>query len=147
MAGWLGSFEPWVKAAHIIFVIFWMAALFMLPRYLVYHQEAEPSSPEAARWVHREQRLIAIIMDPSMLITWACGLALALNLGSFGFWWFRGKFLVVVGLSLYHMAMVYYARRLARGERRFSGRTLRLLNEVPGIAAIIIVVLVVVQPF
>ena len=30
----------WIVAAHVIFVIFWMAGLFMLPRYLVYHQEA-----------------------------------------------------------------------------------------------------------
>ena len=30
----------WLKAGHIIFVIFWMAGLFMLPRFFVYHQEA-----------------------------------------------------------------------------------------------------------
>ena len=28
----------WLKSAHIIFVIFWMAGLFMLPRFFVYHQ-------------------------------------------------------------------------------------------------------------
>ena len=38
----------WLKAGHIIFVIFWMAGLFMLPRFLVYHQEAAPDSPENA---------------------------------------------------------------------------------------------------
>ncbi|MFX5622539.1 CopD family protein, partial [Acinetobacter baumannii] len=54
MIGFLGSAYPWVKVAHVVFVIFWMAGLFMLPRYLVYHQEAEPSSPEEARWVERE---------------------------------------------------------------------------------------------
>lgn len=37
----------WLKAGHVIFVIFWMAGLFMLPRYFVYHQEAAPGSPEA----------------------------------------------------------------------------------------------------
>jgi len=41
----------WLKAGHIIFVIFWMAGLFMLPRYFVYHQEAAPGSPEGAAWV------------------------------------------------------------------------------------------------
>ncbi|RZM20009.1 MAG: CopD family protein, partial [Sphingomonas sp.] len=40
MSGFLGGTYDWVKAAHLIFVIFWMAGLFMLPRYLVYHQEA-----------------------------------------------------------------------------------------------------------
>ena len=38
----------WLKAGHIIFVIFWMAGLFMLPRYFVYHQEAPEASPENA---------------------------------------------------------------------------------------------------
>ena len=40
-----------------------------------------------------------------------------------------------------------YAAALARGERRLDGRKLRLLNEVPGIAAALIVVLVVAKPF
>ena len=31
---------PWLKAGHIIFVIFWIAGLFMLPRYYIYHQES-----------------------------------------------------------------------------------------------------------
>ena len=39
----------WYLAAHIIFVVFWMAGLFMLPRYLVYHQEGLGDPAEAAR--------------------------------------------------------------------------------------------------
>ena len=46
----------WVKAAHVIFVIFWMAGLFMLPRYLVYHQEATPGSAEDRAWIEREDQ-------------------------------------------------------------------------------------------
>lgn len=35
---WLeGEGFVWIKSAHVIFVIFWMAGLFMLPRYLAYH--------------------------------------------------------------------------------------------------------------
>ena len=47
----------WVKAAHIIFVIFWMAGLFMLPRFYVYHQEAAPGSAEDSAWIERESKL------------------------------------------------------------------------------------------
>jgi len=36
----------WVKAAHVTFVIFWMAGLFLLPRLYVYHQETTVGSPE-----------------------------------------------------------------------------------------------------
>ena len=47
----------WLKAGHVIFVIFWMAGLFMLPRYYIYHQEAAPDSPERERWIDREAKL------------------------------------------------------------------------------------------
>ena len=73
----------WLKAGHIIFVIFWMAGLFMLPRLFVYHQECPPDSPENALWVVREQRLIRIILNPSMIVVWVLGILLALNTGAF----------------------------------------------------------------
>jgi hypothetical protein len=38
----------WLKAGHVIFVIFWMAGLFMLPRLFVYHRETPVNSPENA---------------------------------------------------------------------------------------------------
>jgi uncharacterized membrane protein len=60
----------WLKSAHLIFVIFWMAGLFMLPRFFVYHQESAEGSEEAARWVERERRLLKIILNPSMVIVW-----------------------------------------------------------------------------
>ena len=147
MIGFLGSAYLWVKAAHIIFVIFWMAGLFMLPRFLAYHQEAESRSPVNAIWIEREERLIRIIMNPSMVIVWFLGLALALDTGAFGQFWFQLKLAFVVGLSGYHGWMVSYSRKLAGGTRTLSGKTLRLLNEVPGIAAAVIVILVIVRPF
>ena len=53
----------------------------------------------------------------------------------------------MLGLTAYHAWLAHYAKALARGERRLSGKRLRLLNEVPGLAAVLIVVLVVVRPF
>lgn len=147
MLGWLGSFEPWVKALHIIFVVFWMAGLFMLPRFLVYHQEAVPGSPEAQQWVIREKRLVTIIMNPSMVSVWILGLILMVNLGAYAEWWFRIKLLLIILLSAYHMWMGHYSRELALERRKLSGRQLRLLNEVPGITAILVIILVVVKPF
>ena len=146
-AGWLGSAYLWVKAAHVVFVIFWMAGLFMLPRFLVYHQEAVPGSTDEKFWAHREARLIAIILNPAMVAVWAFGLALVVNIGASGEWWFRLKFLLVVGLTAYQMWMVSYARKLASGQRTASGRTLRLLNEIPSLATIVIIILVIVRPF
>lgn len=137
----------WLKAGHIIFVIFWMAGLFALPRYFVYHQEALPGSPENAVWIERERKLLGIILWPSLVIVWVLGLALALSTDAFAQGWFHLKLAFVLGLTVYHLWLARYACGLAQGERRMNGRQLRLLNEVPGIAAAFIVVLVVVRPF
>ena len=137
----------WLKAGHIIFVIFWMAGLFMLPRYFVYHQESEPGSPEEARWVDREAKLRKIILTPALIVVWVLGLLLAYSIGAFHYAWFHVKLSVALGLTAYHMWLVGYAKALARGERRLTGKKLRLLNEVPGLAAAVIVILVILKPF
>jgi putative membrane protein len=137
----------WLKAGHIIFVIFWMEGLFMLPRFFVYQQEAEAGSAEETAWIDREQRLLKIILLPSMIIVWVLGLALMSATAAHTQGWFHAKLLFVLLLSGYHGYMSAYAKKLARGERPLEGKKLRLLNEVPGIAAAIIVVLVIVKPF
>jgi protoporphyrinogen IX oxidase len=137
----------WLKSAHLIFVIFWMAGLFMLPRFFVYHQESEAGSEESARWVDREARLIKIILNPAMIIVWIVGLVLAWHIGALSEGWFHAKLLFVVALSAYHGWMVGYAKKLARDARTMTGKQLRLFNEVPGIAAAVIVILVVAKPF
>ncbi len=147
MLGWLGAAYLWVKAAHVIFVIFWMAGLFMLPRFFVYHQEAAPDSPENALWIEREARIIRIILNPAMIVAWVLGLALVLHIEAFRQNWFIVKLIGVFALSGYHGWMASYAKKLARGESSLNGRTLRLVNEVPGVAATIIVILVIVKPW
>ncbi len=137
----------WLKAAHLIFVVFWMAGLFMLPRFFVYHQEAALDSPENTLWIDRERRLIKIILNPAMIIVWVLGLGLAGMIGAFSEIWFLVKLLAVFGHTAYHGWMISYARKLAGGERSASGKTLRLVNEVPGVAAAVIIVLVIVKPF
>ena len=137
----------WLKSAHIIFVIFWMAGLFMLPRFLVYHQESAEGSEESAKWVDRESKLIKIILNPSLVIVWVLGLALAWHIGAMQEGWFHAKLLFVLGLSAYHGWMIGYSKKLANGVRSLSGKQLRLFNEVPGIMTAIIVILVVAKPF
>jgi putative membrane protein len=137
----------WLKAGHIIFVIFWMAGLFMLPRFFVYHQEAEPGSAENALWVEREARLLRIILWPAMVVAWVLGLLLAYRIGAFSQGWFHLKFAAVLALSAYHVWLAGYHKALAQGDRKLTGRQLRLLNEVPGVAAALIVILVVLKPF
>jgi protoporphyrinogen IX oxidase len=146
-AGFLGSAYLWAVAAHVIFVIFLMAGLFMLPRYFVYHQESEPGSTEEARWVDREHKLISIILNPSIIIVWILGLTLAAHGNQWSAGWFHAKLTLVISLTGYHGWLIGYAKKLKRGERRLTGKQLRLLNEVPGLVAIPTVILAFVKPF
>jgi putative membrane protein len=153
MSGFLGASYDWVKAAHLIFVIFWMAGLFMLPRYLVYHQEAlaAGNAAEAASWVEREGKIRKIILTPAMIVVWVLGLALALNLGladgAPGLGWLHLKLLLVFLVTGYHGWTIGYAKKLAAGKPTLTGKQLRMLNEIPALAVTLIVVLVIVKPF
>ena len=137
----------WIKAAHIIFVIFWIAGLFMLPRFYVYHQEALPGSDEEKKWIERERKLRTIIITPAMAMVWILGLTLVWITEAWTQGWFHAKLLIVIGLSGYHGYMVGYGKKLAKGIRPVSGKALRIMNEVPGIATVIIVILGIVRPF
>jgi protoporphyrinogen IX oxidase len=149
--GFLGLAYPWVKAAHLIFVIFWMAGLFMLPRYLVYHQEGLGDAAEEARWLKREATLRRMILTPSLVIVWVLGLVLAVNAGLLdgvpGLGWLHAKLLLVLLLSGYHGWAIGYAKRLQRGRATLANKSLRMINEVPALAVTLIVILVIVKPF
>lgn len=146
MQGALAMTYLWLKAGHIIFVIFWMAGLFMLPRYFIYHQESDVGSPEDAKWIDRERKLLKIILNPSIIVVWVLGILLATTQHLWGEPWLHAKLFLVLLLSGYHGWMAGYAKKLARGERPLRDKQLRLLNEVPGIVAALIVVLVIVRP-
>ena len=147
LVGFLGPAYPWVKAAHVTFVIFWLAGLFLLPRLYVYHQEATVGSPEDRAWIEREARVMSIILTPAMIVVWILGLMLAFDIDAWHQGWFMAKFVIVVLLSGYQGWLSAYGKKLAKGERPLSGKAVRMLNEIPGIAAAIIVVLVIVRPF
>lgn len=141
----------WLKAGHIIFVTFWMAGLFMLPRQLIYVHSAMSGSDEEAQWVRRMGLLRKIILTPSLIVVWVLGLLMAQQLGLFagagGLGWLHAKLLFVVMLTGFHGFLVAQVRKVARGERPLSEKQLRLIGEVPGLLLVVIVILVVIKPF
>ena len=147
LTGFLGPAYLWVKAAHVTFVIFWMAGLFLLPRFYVYHQETTVGSPEDRAWIERESRIRSIILTPAIIVVWILGLMLAFNIDAWHQGWFMAKLALVILLSGYQGWLGAYGKKLARGERPLSGKAVRMINEIPGIAAALIVVLVIVRPF
>ena len=146
-AGFLGATYLWVKAAHVTFVIFWIAGLFIVPRYYIHHQATTPGSAEDRAWIEREDRARTIILMPAMLIVWALGLMLAVHLAAFDQPWLMAKLALVLVLSGYQGWISAYGRKLAAGRRELEDKKLRLMNEVPGILTALIVVLVIVRPF
>ena len=137
----------WLKAGHIIFVVFWLAGMFMLPRQMIYMHPAAPGSDEEALWAKRTGLLRKIILTPSLVVVWVLGLALAYVQGVWGESWLHAKLLLVVLMTAYHGIMVGKAKKMARGDRPLSEKQLRMWGEVPGILLALIVVLVVVKPF
>lgn len=147
LTGYLGHAYPWVLAGHITFVIYWMAGLLLLPRFYVYHHETSAGSAEDRAWIERERRVRSIILRPAMVVVWLLGLALALHIDAFVQGWFHAKLALVLALSGYQGWLGSYGRKLAAGKRPVDQLTLRIMNEIPGVAAAIIVVLVIVRPF
>jgi len=147
LTGFLGVAYPWVLAAHVTFVIFWIAGLLLLPRFYVYHQETAAGSPEDRAWIERERRVRKIILLPAMIAVWVLGLMLAFNIDAFEQRWFQLKLALVIALSAYQGWLGVYGKRLAAGKRSADSKMLRIMNEVPGIAAALIVVLAIVRPF
>ncbi len=137
----------WLKAGHIIFMVFWMAGLFILPRQMLYLYPYDADSPESAVWQDRIGKLRRIILTPSLIVVWLLGFSLAGTIGAFSQGWFHAKLLLVLLLTGYHMYMVVQAKKMLKGERPLSEKQLKLFGEVPAILLALIVVLVIVKPF
>jgi protoporphyrinogen IX oxidase len=140
---------PWVKSAHILAVIAWMAGLLYLPRLFVYHAMAMAGSDQSETFKVMERRLLRGIMNPAMLAALGFGLLLA-GIPGLVDWhrgWIWAKLALVAGLVAYHGALGHWRRAFAEDRNRHSPRFFRIVNELPTLVLIAIVVLVVVKPF
>lgn len=137
----------WVKAAHVISVIAWMAALLYLPRLLVYHADAVAGSEPSETFKVMERRLLKAIATPAMLATWIFGLWVASLQAVWTDGWFIAKLLLVAALSAFHMALARWVRLFAADANRHPAKFYRFVNEVPTLIMIAVIILVIVKPF
>jgi protoporphyrinogen IX oxidase len=140
---------PWIKALHIVSVVAWMAGLLYLPRLFVYHAEAEIGSDKAETFKIMERRLLRGIMAPAVIMVVLFGALLAVTPGVID-WrqgWIWAKLALVAGLIVFHHLLAYWRKSFAADAVPHTPRFFRLVNELPTIALIAIVVLVVVKPF
>jgi putative membrane protein len=141
------SWDLWVKAFHVISVIAWMAGLLYLPRLFVYHAESEPGSAQSETFKVMERRLLRGIMNPAMIASYGFGLALFIY---YEYWteaWMWVKWAGILLLTVMHHIYALWRKDFAADRNTRSSRFYRMMNEVPTLAMIVIVVMVVVKPF
>ncbi|MCL9982125.1 MAG: CopD family protein [Erythrobacter sp.] len=139
---------PFLKIGHVIFMVFWLAGLFMLPRQCIYMLDHAPGSEGEAKWASRTGKLRTIILTPSMIIVWVLGLSMAIAGDHFsGGGWLHAKLTLVLVMTGFHGWLVGQTKKMARGERPLTEARLRMIGELPGLLLVLIVALVYLKPF
>jgi len=139
----------WVKAIHIIAVIFWMAGLLYMPRLFVYHSASIKGGELEAKMIESAAKLQRIIMTPAMIVAVLMGLILlGYNAGNLtSTFWLPIKLILVFSLVGFHGYLTSTRKKFANGARPKSEKFFRMINEIPSILTIFIVILVILKPF
>ena len=149
MSDLLANLYPWVKSLHVVSVMSWMAGLFYLPRLFVYHAEQVQTGKVLAEDLFQtmERRLLRAIMNPAMVATWVFGLMLVLTPGivDWSAVWPWVKAASVLGMTWFHHWLGLRRKDFMAGRNLRSGRTFRLMNEVPTVLMLVIVFSVIVK--
>ena len=137
-----------LKTLHIIFMTAWFAGLFYLPRLFVYHSMADDKI-SLERFIIMEKKLLYGIMTPSAILTILFGFLL-----TYFYYpiyleqsWLALKMLLVAALIFYHIWCINLYKSFSKNENKHSHIWFRWFNEVPVLALVLIVVLVVYKPF
>ncbi|GLS79535.1 CopD family protein [Paracoccus marinus] len=148
MSDILSAAYPWIKAVHVMAVVSWLAGLFYLPRLLVYHAErAQVGEEPVASFRIMEAKLLRLIMNPAMIATWVAGLALVFTPGviDWSMVWPWTKAASVLAMTWFHHWLAAQRKIMATQPAPLSGRTYRLMNELPTLLMVVIVLSVIVK--
>ena len=155
----MGFFEPvykvlaanydLVRGLHILAVIAWMAGLLYLPRLYAYHTRATAGSEMDLTFKTMERKLLSIIMNPAMVAAWVLGLCLldirTANFSDAGLMlhpWLATKLVGVVFITSWHHFLAVSRKRFAKDRNKHSEKFWRAVNELPFLAAIVMVIAV-----
>jgi len=148
LAETLTDWYLWVKALHVISVIAWMAGLFYLPRLYVYHAEQVGQDGDTHEmFTTMERRLLKAIMNPAMIASWVFGLLLVSTPGvvDWSAVWPWTKAVSILGMTWFHMWLGGRRKDFMNAENTRTGRTFRIMNEVPTVLLVVIVFSVIVK--
>lgn len=135
----------WVKTAHLVFVIAWMATVFYLPRILVNLTETAGQPEVQTRLLLMGKKLYRF--GHNMF-----GLALILGLTLWLYFHISGGWLHVkltlVALMLVHFIVAgRWLKGVEKGRALPSSKALRWFNELPVLLLVVVVYLVLAKPF
>lgn len=136
-----------VKALHIISFTAWMAGMFYLPRLFIYHVKAEKGGELSETLKVMERRLLRIIINPAMILTFAFGLWLVMLTEAWTGGWFHAKMTLLLLLTAFHGFCAVARKQFERDANTRSEKFYRIANEVPTLLLIGIVFLAVLKPF
>ena len=148
MSDLLSDLYPWTKSLHIMSVMAWMAGLFYLPRLFVHHTEQSTAGDEKDTLFQMlELKLFKLIMNPSMISTWIFGLCLVFTPGivDWSSVWPWTKAISVLAMTWFHHWLGSRRKDFVSGSNTRTGRTYRIMNELPTVLMIVIVLSVVVK--
>jgi putative membrane protein len=120
-----------------------MAGMFYLPRLFIYHVKAANGSELSETLKVMERRLLRIIINPAMFLTFGFGLWLMIITQAWTGGWFHAKLAFVAALLAYHAFCYRLMGQLQNGNCSWSPKQLRALNELPTLLLVIVVMLVV----
>lgn len=139
-----------VLVFHLIGVFFWVAALFTLPRQLVYHCDSIAQGDGAASlraWHERERRTFFYILTPMVLLSLLTAATMvALQPALLAHAWIHLILLPTALLLLYQGACWHLMGELHRQTRVRSRRFYLVFNEIVAIPLVAILYLVVFKP-
>ena len=149
MVDFLTLHYDWLRAGHIIAMVSWMAGMLYLPRLFVYYVNAPKGSDMSETFKVMERKLLKIIINPAMILTWIFGCLML-----YAHWelfkttpWMHAKLIFVVLMTGVHHVYIKYVKLFAADNNTKSAKFFRILNEVPAVFMIIIVILAVAEPF
>lgn len=146
----------WIKSLHLLFVIAWMAAVFYLPRILVNIAESAGQPQVQERLALMGRRLyrfghgmfgLALLLGLTLWLGYKVLPDFPTMVAPGHSGWLHAKLGLVALMLAYYIFTGRWLKRVGQAGALPSSRALRLFNELPVLALLVVIWLVLAKPF